>query len=332
MKFCTALSLVSAIALAQQHEFIDGHEVIGEQEIVTTWTEREHIDIVAGHEDCTNCIYNDFVLVLDRMTIHEWSLTLKAEYDLLMRDWHRSLEHFSFELKALNEDYWVMFRPLVEARKAIFRRRHDQVISYVARNTYFHGAHITDVVPEIERFLKNEFNPHSHNQHTHTRTITITETHDEHGNLIGQNTSHRNLVSMFNLGALSLLEAGLDEELYAANSAAEWANMHDQTFTFDFDEDEVIAWFVENEAKYEEVEAKYQQDFDTFTAEVDAAVAAYQEGEDRVHSIYESIVRNAAADAELYWEMHFDSPLEEAFHVDINQDGDMQDDGYDLLQ
>ena len=306
MKFYTALSLVSALALAQhEHNYGEGLEVIGEQEVVTTYTTREHIDIVAGADECTNCIYNDFVLVLDRLTIHEWALGLKAEYDLLMRDWHRSLEHFSFELKALNEDYWVMFRPLVEARKAIFRHRHDQVIAYVASNTYFHGAHITDVVPEIERFLKNEFNP-----------------------------AHRHMVSMFNLGALSLLEAGLDEELYAATTEAEWATMHDTTFTFDFNEAEVVAWFQENEAKYAEVEAKYKQDFDTFTAEVDAAVEAYQSGEARVERIYENIVRNAASDAELYWEMHFDSPLEEVFHVDINEDGDMHDDGFDhdLLQ
>ena len=310
MKFSTALSLVSALALAQQHEYIDGMEVIGEQEVVTTYTTREHIDIVAGQEECTNCIYNDFVLVLDRMTIHEWALKLKADYDLLMRDWHRSLEHFSFELKALNEDYWVMFRPLVEARKAIFRHRHDQVIAYVASNTYFHGAHITDVVPEIERFLKNEFNP---------RVGTTAH-------------PHQNLVSMFNLKALSLLEAGLEEEQYYATTEAEWAAMHDTTFTFDFNEAEVVAWFRENEARYAEVEAKYKQDFDTFVADVDAAVTAYQAGEDRVHAIYENIVRSAAADAELYWEMHFDSPLESVTGVDINQDGDTQDDGFDLLQ
>ena len=314
MKFSTAISLVSALALAQQHQYIDGMEVIGEQEVVTTYTTREHIDIVAGQEECTNCIYNDFVLVLDRMTIHEWALKLKADYDLLMRDWHRSLEHFSFELKALNEDYWVMFRPLVEARKAIFRHRHDQVIAYVASNTYFHGAHITDVVPEIERFLKNEFNP---------RIGGGIHTHQDH---------HQQLVSMFNLNALSLLEAGLDGEQYYATTEAEWAALHDTTFTFDFNEEEVVAWFRENEARYEEVEAKYAQDFATFVADVDAAVVAYQAGEDRVHGIYENIVRSAAADAELYWEMHFDSPLEAVTGVDINQDGDTQDDGFDLLQ
>ena len=290
---------------------------------MTTYTTREHIDIVAGQEECTNCIYNDFVLVLDRMTIHEWALKLKADYDLLMRDWHRSLEHFSFELKALNEDYWVMFRPLVEARKAIFRHRHDQVIAYVASNTYFHGAHITDVVPEIERFLKNEFNPRIGGVHTHTSVHTHQVTHQDH---------HQQLVSMFNLNALSLLEAGLDGEQYYATTEAEWAALHDTTFTFDFNEEEVVAWFRENEARYEEVEAKYAQDFATFVADVDAAVVAYQAGEDRVHGIYENIVRSAAADAELYWEMHFDSPLEAVTGVDINQDGDTQDDGFDLLQ
>ena len=33
------------------------------------------------------------------------------------------------------------------------------MITYVMDNTYFHGAHIHHVVPEIEAFMKNEFNP-----------------------------------------------------------------------------------------------------------------------------------------------------------------------------
>ena len=33
------------------------------------------------------------------------------------------------------------------------------MIAYVMDNTYFHGAHIHHVVPEIEAFMKNEFNP-----------------------------------------------------------------------------------------------------------------------------------------------------------------------------
>ena len=57
-----------------------------------------------------------------------------------------------FEIKALNEDYWVMIRPLIEARKEM----QDEVIMYVMNNTYNPGAHIH---PEVEAFLKNEFNP-----------------------------------------------------------------------------------------------------------------------------------------------------------------------------
>ena len=80
-----------------------------------------------------------------------------------MRDWQRSLEHFAFEIRALNEDYWVMFRPLREARRAIGERRYEEVIAYVMNNTYFHGAHIHHVVPEIEAFLVEQFNPVSNN-------------------------------------------------------------------------------------------------------------------------------------------------------------------------
>ena len=59
----------------------------------------------------------------------------------------------------------------------------------------------------------------------------------------------------------------------------------------------------------------------TFVHDVNTAVLEYEEGHERVHGIYENIVRSAAADAELYWQMHFDSPLEEVTGVDINQDG-----------
>ena len=117
------------------------------------------------------------LLVVDQVLIHDWALVVKAEYDLLLRDWQRSLEHFTFEIKALNEDYWVMFRPLIKARKEIYTRRYDEVIAYVMANTYFHGAHIHHVVPEIEAFLKHEFNP-----------------------------VHHNIVSMFGLNALTLTD------------------------------------------------------------------------------------------------------------------------------
>lgn len=67
-------------------------------------------------DDCVNCQYSDLFLVVDQNLIHGWAEVLKAKYDLLMRDWERSLSHFEFEIKALNEDYWVMFRPLIQAR------------------------------------------------------------------------------------------------------------------------------------------------------------------------------------------------------------------------
>ena len=72
--------------------------------------------------------------------------------------------------------------------------------------------------------------------------------------------------------------------------------------------------------RYDDVSAKYQDDFNTFVAEVDAAVEEYREGEARVQDLYEQIVRNAAADADFYWQMHFDSPLEEVTGVDIHGD------------
>lgn len=166
------------------------------------------------------------LLVVDEILIHEWALKIKADYDLLMRDWERSLEHFSFEIKALNEDYWVMFRPLIEARKEIHRRRQDEVIMYVMNNTYFHGAHIHHVVPEVEAFLRNEFNP-----------------------------IENNIVSMFNLKALTLQH--LDPSEYQVETEQEWAALADHPFTFDYNEDEVVEWFRENQAKYDEVAAKY---------------------------------------------------------------------------
>ena len=73
--------------------------------------------------------------------------------------------------------------------------------------------------------------------------------------------------------------------------------------------------------RYDEVATKYQEDFLTFVSEVDAAVIAYREGQQSVQDLYDSIVRNAAADAEFYWQMHFDSPLEDITGVDINGNG-----------
>merc|ERR1712013_36454 len=201
----------------------DGTEVIGHYDNVTTTTTTRHVDIGAPipSTPCTDCVYNDMLLVVDEILIHDWAVHVKADYDLLMRDWERSLEHFAFEIKALNEDYWVMFRPLVEARKEIHRRRHNEVITYVMNNTYFHGAHIHHVVPEVEAFLRNEFNP-----------------------------VENNIVSMFNLKALTLQT--LDPSEYQVETEQEWAALADHPFTFDYNEDEVVAWFRENQAKYDE--------------------------------------------------------------------------------
>lgn len=102
----------------------------------------------------------------------------------------------------------------------------------------------------------------------------------------------------------------------------EWAAFtQDHPFTFDFNEQEVVDWFRENQAKYDVVADKYLSDFNTFVSDVNIAVENYKAGEARVQDIYEQIVRNAAADAEFYWQMHFDSPLEDVTHVDINNDG-----------
>jgi hypothetical protein len=201
-----------------------------------------------------------------------------------MHDWERSLEHFAFEIKALNEDYWVMFRPLIEARQEIYRRRYDEVILYVMNNTYFHGAHIHHVVPEVEAFLRNEFNP-----------------------------VHHDIVSMFGLQALTLQE--MPEQATVRNSQ-EWVDFQNHAFTFDFDEQEVVNWFRETNARYEEVAQKYADDFFTFVDDINTAIEEYQSGEARVQGIYEQIVRNAADDAELYWQMHFDSPLADVTGVD----------------
>lgn len=230
-------------------------------------------------------------MVVDQNLIHGWAEVIKAKYDLLMRDWERSLEHFEFEIKALNEDYWVMFRPLIEARKAIYRRRHAEVVQYVIDNTYFHGAHIHHVVPEVEALLRHEFN-----------------------------ASSTNIVSMFGLGALTLADTSMSGLGAEAQNSSEWIDVQNHTFTFGFDEAEVVAWFQENQRKYDEVAAKYQSDFNTFVSDVNAAVETYRAGEARVQVLYDQIVRNAAADAEFYWQMHFDSPLAEVTGVDYAND------------
>ena len=230
MKFY--MSLLAAVVSAESHAHGSMDVTTSTETSVTTssW----EADNVGGIGECHDCYYSDLLLVVDEVLIHDWALVVKDEYDLLMRDWQRSLEHFSFEIKALNEDYWVMFRPLVKARKEIFTRRYDEVIAYVMSNTYFHGAHIHHVVPEIEAFLKNEFNP-----------------------------VQNNIVSMFGLQALTLTDANtmhstLQSDFEDVMTSGSWVDPENHTFTFDFDEDEVVAWFNETASKYEEVEKKYR--------------------------------------------------------------------------
>jgi len=189
---------------------------------VSTTTETIEIENTPSESE-----YNEVILILDSNSIEAWSQGLKRKYDLLMRDWERSLEHFEFEIKSLNEDYWVAFRPLIEARKEIYRRRHAEVVQYVVNNTYFHGANIQDVVPEVEALLRNEFNP-----------------------------AATNIVSMFGLSALSLAEDP-DSFGLSVESSAEWMDIQNHTFSFDFNEEEVVAWFRDNQAKYDEVSQKY---------------------------------------------------------------------------
>ena len=57
------------------------------------------------------------------------------------------------------------------------------MIQYVIDNTYFHGAHVHAVVPEIEAFMRAEFNPRA-----------------------------SNIVSMFGLQALTLQDANISDE------------------------------------------------------------------------------------------------------------------------
>ena len=292
MRFTAALALTASLAAAQ------GQQTVQEYEVVTTTVTTETMDWGASQGCTTNCVYNDFVLILDRLSIHEWAVGLKAKYDLLMRDWERSLEHFEFEIRALNEDYWVMFRPLIAARREIYVRRHAEVVRYVMNNTYFHGAHIQAVVPEVEALLRNEFNPRA-----------------------------TNIVSMFGLDALTLAEdttGSMQAMGVAASNSSEWIDVQNHTFAFDFNEEEVVAWFRDNQDKYDEVAQKYQDDFNTFVGDVNAAVDAYRTGEARVQDLYEQIVRNAAADAEFYWQLHFDSPLSEVTGVDYANSGLLQ--------
>lgn len=99
-------------------------------------------------------------------------------------------------------------------------------------------------------------------------------------------------------------------------NSGEWVDFQNHAFTFDFDEQEVVNWFRETNARYEEIAQKYEDDFFTFVDDINTAVTDYQEGEARVQNLYDQIVRNAAADAEFYWQMHFDSPLAEVTGVD----------------
>ena len=60
--------------------------------------------------------------------------------------------------------------------------------------------------------------------------------------------------------------------------------------------------------RYDEVAAKYEQDWNSFVGKVNTAVTEYEAGVERVEGIYQSILENAQTDAELYWDMHYDMP------------------------
>jgi len=220
MKF--SLALLATVSAATDAATSAGQPQFYDVTTVSTTTETIEIENTPSESE-----YNEVILILDSNSIEAWSQGLKRKYDLLMRDWERSLEHFEFEIKSLNEDYWVAFRPLIEARKEIYRRRHAEVVQYVVNNTYFHGANIQDVVPEVEALLRNEFNP-----------------------------AATNIVSMFGLSALSLAEDP-DSFGLSVESSDEWMDIQNHTFSFDFNEEEVVAWFRDNQAKYDEVSQKY---------------------------------------------------------------------------
>ena len=94
------------------------------------------------------------------------------------------------------------------------------------------GADVNELLfdrSEIELFLKNEFNP-----------------------------VQNNIVSMFGLQALTLadddaMRASLESDFEDVMNSGSWVDPENHTFTFDFNEDEVVAWFNENAAKYEEI-------------------------------------------------------------------------------
>ena len=68
-------------------------------------------------------MYNDYVMVYNSELIEEWAKGVKTEYDQLMNDWERSLEHYEFEMRHNDEVYWAKIRPLMEKRKEIGARR-----------------------------------------------------------------------------------------------------------------------------------------------------------------------------------------------------------------
>ena len=76
-----------------------------------------------------------------------------------MSEWSASIEAYSLECTQLEETYAAKFAELYHQRNRLRRQKQRHMISYVVDNTYFHDTRVQSVVPEVERFMTENFNP-----------------------------------------------------------------------------------------------------------------------------------------------------------------------------
>ena len=135
---------------------IDGREVVGSYEVVRTYTVVEHRDIVAPPEPDP---YEGLLVFYDYQRIYNWAYGVREGYTTLMSEWSAAIEEYAGECAVIQETFEKRLGDLYTARGRLRRKKERRMLEYVVDNTYFHGARVESAIPEVRRFMEENFEP-----------------------------------------------------------------------------------------------------------------------------------------------------------------------------
>ena len=130
--------------------------MVGSYEVVRTYTVVEHRDIVAPPEPDP---YQGLLVFYDYQQIYNWAYGLREGYTTLMTEWSQAIEEYAAECTSIQETFETRLNDLYTARGRLRRKKERRMLEYVVDNTYFHGARVESVIPEVRRFMEENFEP-----------------------------------------------------------------------------------------------------------------------------------------------------------------------------